>query len=350
MTLVGLFVPLGILCLAVSVPAKEVVSCKSPDGRFAMRCVYAEKQPYNGEAAIVDLATHKTILVLDPNWTLCHARLLWSPDSQRVAYFFRKGTDYSTRIFFQKGDALNEMAFPELPRPKLPKNATGSEPNTSTRVEPMKWNGPNELFLEKELISPDWGRGALKITLGFDQNSSPSIRKAEQEKVSVIDYFLLLPAKNFEAPPSTWLRGMRGHDRFFPCESEPEDNVDEENGYMGGGGGGAQSSFNVALFRYRNGRPLLALCHAGEPEVEEENSVYSYLSFFELGADGKMHEITRWMFQGVTKREHDAELARGKEWDFVLPRKGRTILVRAPNTKKILHKFTWDGEKFVEQK
>jgi hypothetical protein len=87
----------------------------------------------------------------------------------------------------------------------------------------------------------------------------------------------------------------------------------------------------------RGERPLLALCNAGAPEEEEENSVYSYLSFFELGADGKMHEIKRRL------------LAEG-DWDFVLPQKGKTILVRAPKSKKVLHKFTWNGEKFVKEK
>jgi len=37
-------------------------------------------------------------------------------------------------------------------------------------------------------------------------------------------------------------------------------------------------------------------------------------------------------------------------WQFELPRKGKTILVRAQNGKKILHKFTWNGEKFEKEK
>jgi hypothetical protein len=56
-----------------------------------------------------------------------------------------------------------------------------------------------------------------------------------------------------------------------------------------------------------------------------------------MGADGKMHEI-----------EHPL-LPEG-DWDFALPRQGKTILVRAPNSKKVLHKFTWNGEKFVKEK
>ena len=33
-----------------------------------------------------------------------------------------------------------------------------------------------------------------------------------------------------------------------------------------------------------------------------------------------------------------------------LPRKGRPILVRSAKTKKVLHKFTWNGEQFQEEK
>jgi hypothetical protein len=35
---------------------------------------------------------------------------------------------------------------------------------------------------------------------------------------------------------------------------------------------------------------------------------------------------------------------------FEVPRSGKTIRVRAQKSGKILHKFTWNGEKFVEQK
>ena len=138
-------------CLAASLHGHEVVSCPSPDGKFAMRCVYADAQPYAGEAAVVDLSTHKDVVALDPNWTLGHARLFWSADSQRVAYFSQKGNGYSTRIFFRNGDALNEIPLPELPTPKLPQNATGSEADTQTRVEPLAWHSPNELVLEIQI-------------------------------------------------------------------------------------------------------------------------------------------------------------------------------------------------------
>jgi hypothetical protein len=358
---------LGICCLVVSLDAKEVVTCKSPDGKFALRHVYEEQQPFAGDTMIIEVATGKTLQPLDSNWSIGELKLLWSRDSQRVAYFAdnthstENAGGCSTRVFFRNGSAFNEIKLPELPSPQLPpKAATESDNKTNRRVEPMEWLKTGDLVLESEVLNDAWGRAAEKVTIGFDQENRAAIRNVEQEKMSIVDYFLLLPADQFEGPPSVWLRHARTGGHAYLCEAEPrERNVDEKNGYISGGGDGAQSSFDVALFRYRDGRPLLALCHAGEPEVEEENSVYSYLSFFELGADGKMHQITPMsddssfslaLFPGV-QREYDRWLAEGKgDWEFVLPRKGKTILVRAPKTKKILHKFTWNGEKFEERK
>jgi hypothetical protein len=53
--------------------------------------------------------------------------------------------------------------------------------------------------------------------------------------------------------------------------------VDLANGYMSCTGDGAQPEFEVALFRYRDGRPLLAICQG---ELEGPDSVY--LEFFEF--------------------------------------------------------------------
>jgi hypothetical protein len=335
-------------CLTVSLQAREVVTCQSPDGKFALRHSHAEQQPYAGDTVIIEVATGKTVQPLDSNWEIGKLKLLWSRDSQRVAYFAdnthftENAGGCSTRVFFRDGSAFNEIKLPELPSPQLPsKVTTESDKKTNRRVEPMDWLKTGDLVLESQMLNDAWGRAASKITIGFDQENRAAIRNVEQEKMSIVDYFLLLPADLFEGPPSVWLRHAQTGGHTYLCEAElREKDVDEKNGYMSCGGDGAQSSFDVALFRYRDGRPLLALCHAGEPEVEEENSVYSYLSFFELGADGKMHEIERSMLPRAVRGNSE----------FVLPRQGRTILVRAPKSKKILHKFTWNGEKFQEEK
>jgi hypothetical protein len=335
---------LGSCCLAVCVNAREVITCKSPDGKFALRHSHAEQQPYAGDTAIIELATHKTLVPLTSDREISQLALVWSSDSRRVAYYHSKLETQPTRVFFRTGSSFSEITLPELPSPKIPLNAStaGSGEKTSTRVQPIEWLPSGDLLLEKELQNPARGRAALKITLGFDGVNHCFVRHAEQAKVSIVDYFLLLPENQFEGPPSVWLNHARTGGRPYLCKGEgaEEGIVDEKNGYISCGGSGAQSSLDVALFRYRDGRPLLALCQAGEPEVEEENSVYSYLSFFELGADGKMHAITHSMI-GEGK---------GEDWEFVLPRKGKTILVRAPKSKKVLHRFTWDGERFQAEK
>src|SRR5258707_997299 len=97
------------------------------------------------------------------------------------------------------------------------------------------------------------------------------------EHQTIVDYYLLLPDKTFETPARNWLNNASL--------------IDKQNGYISISGDGAQPSFDVALFRYRDGRPLLAICSG---ELEGDDSVA--LEFFELGADGKMHKASRKIF------------------------------------------------------
>jgi len=152
-----------------------------------------------------------------------------------------------------------------------------------------------------------------------------TLRAADERKMTVVDYFLRLPDKTLEAPPRAWLGNAQV--------------IDKQNGYISITGDGAQPSFQVALFRYRDPARagLLALCQG---ELEGEKSLF--LDFFEMGSDGKMHKTRRSIFP-----VKDAGNGQGN-WTFELPRQGRTVLVRSLKTKKILHRVTWSGEKFVE--
>jgi hypothetical protein len=340
-------------CLVVSLNADEAITCQSPDGKFALHHVYSDQGPYSGNTAIVEVATRKTVLPLDSNWELGERgrlKLLWSRDSQRVAYWVENAKGSVTRVFFRSGSSFNEIKLPELPSPKLPANAaTESGTDTTKRIEPMEWLKSGDLVLESELLNPGGIRAALKVTVAFDAENRASVGSAEQEKVSIVDYFLLLPAE-FEGPPLDWLRYIRtGGSRLYVCDTKTPSNViDEKNGYIECDGWDAPG-FHVALFRHRDGRPLLALC-SGEVEGDDSVTGSVNLHFFELGADKKMHEIKRSIFP-VADSGYDPD--RGEErgnWQFDLPREGRTVVVRARKNRRVLHKFTWDGEKFKEEK
>src|SRR5450432_1491159 len=73
---------------SVSLRASEDISCKSPDGTFALYTKNADTQPYYGDAAIIDARTHKVALQLESDRPPSAAmRLIWARDSQHVAYF-----------------------------------------------------------------------------------------------------------------------------------------------------------------------------------------------------------------------------------------------------------------------
>jgi hypothetical protein len=165
---------------------------------------------------------------------------------------------------------------------------------------------------------------------------SSSLRGADEKKMTVVDYFLLLPDKTFEGSAEGWLKFLK----------QPKCGViDIPNGYISCTGDGAQPEFEIALFRYRDGRPLLALCNG---ELEGADSLM--LTFFEMRSDGKMHEVPRSIFPVgdslVVTKDDDI---RYENWEFQLPRHGKTIVVRKQKSGKVLHKFAWNGEKFIEQ-
>jgi hypothetical protein len=163
---------------------------------------------------------------------------------------------------------------------------------------------------------------------------APHARGAEPQEITILDYVAQLPREAFEGTASDTLRFIRG----------PGNIVDKKNGYIRCKGDGGQGDFEVALFRYSDRRPLVAV---STRSTDGEN--WTFLEFFAPGDDGKMHRMPSSIFPiGDGGRKEDGE-AWGK-WRFELPRYGKTILVRKPDSGKIVNKVTWTGEKFVKEK
>ncbi|PYL26368.1 MAG: hypothetical protein DMF37_02425 [Verrucomicrobia bacterium] len=292
-----------LLTAPLSLTAGEHIYCKSPDGKFALRETFTELNPIHGDTAIIETGTRKVAVQLHGDEPAGSEKLVWSRDSRRVASFRCNWQSGATRIFFRNGSIFDEIKMPELPStqlPDLPKpDASNSE--TMRRVEPSRWLESGDLLLESELQNKADARAALQITMGFDPGNQPMIRKSEKEKMSVLDYFLLLPPDTFEGPAYTWLNVMRANGEL----------IDKENGYMSCPGDGAQPEFEIALFRYHDGRPLLALC-AGELEGADSTQ----LQFFELGAAGKMHQISRPILPGTHIKSDPGMGYVKKGWQF----------------------------------
>jgi hypothetical protein len=156
---------------------------------------------------------------------------------------------------------------------------------------------------------------------------------AEPQEMSIIDYVAQLPREAFEGTASETLRSIRSSGAI----------VDKKNGYIRCKGDGGQGDFEVALFRYPDRRPLVAVSTGS---TDGDN--WTYLEFFALAADGKMHKLPSSIFPIADAGRKESGEAWGN-WRFELPRSGKTILVRDLNSGKIRHKVTWTGEKFVKE-
>jgi hypothetical protein len=175
---------------------------------------------------------------------------------------------------------------------------------------------------------------ALICVITVAANSS-SHGEEKPKHLTVSDYFVMLPPDTLESPASSWLRFLRQPD----CGIE-----DRANGFISCTGDGAQPPFQVALFRFKDDRPLLAVCQA---ELEGRRNVYVQLDFFGLDSKGRMVKAARSIFP---VKDDTSSLNKRTAHSYELPRKGRTVLVRNLGNGNVRQKFTWNGERFVEEK
>ena len=169
-------------------------------------------------------------------------------------------------------------------------------------------------------------RSLVLSMLGLLIAFSPGLPAAEPKRLSVIDYFQRLPDQALEASaPEMWRFVQRSKDAV----------IDVANGYIRCAGDGAQGDFAVALFRYKDDRPLLAVCQ-GEPAETD----YWYLHFYAPDADGNLQKLDRSL----------VPLGNEPRRRFELPRKGRTIVVSDTKSGKVQARFTWDGAQFVRER
>jgi|GEM_PF-1173868 len=153
-------------------------------------------------------------------------------------------------------------------------------------------------------------------SIGAAQSSPPK---------TVLDYYLLLPEKYFEANKEQRVKWML----------EPGNGavVDIKNGYIYAAGDGAQTPHYVCLFKRPKGSPLVAV--KSHPSDTRE---ITYLHFYEY-KQGALVEVKK----GVLP------LKINENFRYELPRYGTTIKVSDQHGRK-LYSLHWSGQRFVLQK
>jgi hypothetical protein len=165
----------------------------------------------------------------------------------------------------------------------------------------------------------------LLCTVGLFLIAGAVVAQVQQPR-TVLDYFLLLPEREFSALES-WPPSERK--RFLMDGVHRGDNIlDLRNDYLFMRGDGAQPDITIALFRYR-GDVLIALRDEG---YDPRDPSVTFLRY----------ERGHW--RDVTKATLPADLKpRG---DYQLPRYGTTILLRSAKG-SVIRRLMWRGGKFV---
>ena len=175
-------------CLVPSIEAKDTVRDKSPDGQFALEIT---KEDEGWAAAIVNLKTNQNVVGLDIYQNFAEdAHLVWSKDSQQVAFFEPDRRGGSTTVYFRKGSSFEEVSLSEVDFPDCEEKPSEQDTNDKylktieATTSPVKWLSSGELILEQHFQSA-MESGATRdcsqtITIAFDSAHRVSVKSAKR--------------------------------------------------------------------------------------------------------------------------------------------------------------------------
>lgn len=195
-------------CFVSSLNAEEMIKNKSPDGKFALRLIHGEE---GWETSIVELPSKKKIIDLEVvatsgdherrAWVASvdtfriedyakDAKLVWSNDSQRVAYFNEDRDEHTMSVYFRNGKTFEEVALSELPRCNEIKDEDPKDLHTVWyKLTPESWLESGSLLAT---FSGEWHAPKdqmigceRNITFAFDAQHHASVAKVEEPREAI---------------------------------------------------------------------------------------------------------------------------------------------------------------------
>jgi hypothetical protein len=179
------------ICCIPLLRAEEIIRDTSPDGKFALRFTRDDKGFW--EAAIINLKSKDEEVGLEiyQNGYIEGDHLVWSKDSQRVAYFEADRRGGSTTVYFRKGSEFEEVSLPIGDTPECNEKPFRKDTGDSylktieATTRPVKWLHSGELILEQHsesLMESRATRGCGQtITIAFDSDHKASVKNAKQD-------------------------------------------------------------------------------------------------------------------------------------------------------------------------
>jgi hypothetical protein len=175
--------------LAPFAKGEEMIKDKSPNGKFSLRIAKGEE---DWEAAIIDARTKKTVLDLEAYGAYVkEARLVWSNDSQRVAYFSPSRRGGTATIYFRNGSAFSEIELPGLSTCEENSSAQDGDKyvkTTASNIVPKKWlkSGALVFTIDHEWVTESGGsfHCSARVTVAFDSNQKASVQSVTEKKIT----------------------------------------------------------------------------------------------------------------------------------------------------------------------
>jgi len=234
-----ILIALGVIS-SLQAEEKEIIKDKSPDKKFALRLIHGGE---GWDTSIVELASKKKIIDLEVVATsgdherrawvgsvdtfriedyARDAKLVWSNDSKRVAYFNEDRDEHTMSVYFRNGETFEEVALPELPRCNEIKDEDPKDLHTVWyKVTPESWLDSGSLLAAfsgewRKLNSEETGAKAMigcerTLTFAFDAQRHASVPKIEEARDAI--------GQKIESPNGT----------FFVEELEVPAKEDESN-------------------------------------------------------------------------------------------------------------------------
>jgi hypothetical protein len=165
---------------------KEITKDKSPDGKFALSISTEQGE---SQATIIRTRTKEDVVALEANGDYVErAKLVWSKDSQWVAYFSPNRRGGLTTVYFRTGSEFKEIPLPQLPDCTSPPKKDGDEyvKTLDYTVSPVRWLKGGGLMLA---ISNQWllqsgsePECSETVTISFNAKHEASIQNVTTEK------------------------------------------------------------------------------------------------------------------------------------------------------------------------
>ena len=169
-----LFICFGLVSLQGVRAEDRSLKFPSPDGRFAVRLEKegAPDEPGMTTLKLVDRKSGVDVVELDSlgHHLVDDAKVIWSPDSQRLALLSPDRRGGWTNLFVRKGAAFEKVDLPEMPPLKVVGHRADSKTVIAARV-PLRWTGPRTLLIRHETEDDNGASAKMEVEIRFDERN-----------------------------------------------------------------------------------------------------------------------------------------------------------------------------------